>query len=276
MVPPSVSKHQVASPMSVPIAYSELPLPEFLAPFVRRVLVASLDEAKTVTIPARPTGYCYVGWVAQGQAIARANEREFRIATDHYHLSGNLTTFDAEYSLFGPAKHLLAECTAVGAHRLMKRDLRDLVNVIEFAPFESGTGTDQERFIDLLTSLVADCGPDEPLVERAARQIEASHGLLSIAGLAQELGVSERQLHRQFSKVTGLSPKAFATVQKVLFALGRLSADPTPSLADVAAEAGFTDQAHFTKYFSRYIGATPAKLELDDDGVLRTIVLGAK
>ena len=262
--------------MSVPIAYSELPLPKNLAPFVRRVLVASLDEANTVTIPARPTGYCYIGWIAAGRAKARANEREYLIASDHYHLSGNLTTFDAEYSLVGPAKHLLAECTAVGAYRLMKRDLRELVNAIEFVPLDRGTGTDQERLIDLLTLLVADCGPEEPLVDRAAARIEGSHGHLSIAKLAQELEVSERQLHRQFSKVVGLSPKAFATIQKVLFALGRLAENPAPPIADVAAEAGFTDQAHFTKYFNRYIGTTPAKLELDDDGVLRTIVLGAK
>ncbi len=45
-----------------------------------------------------------------------------------------------------------------------------------------------------------------------------------------------------------------------------------PDIADVAVETGFTDQAHLTKYFNLYMRTTPAKLELNDDGVLKSVV----
>ncbi|MEJ8562755.1 helix-turn-helix domain-containing protein [Yoonia sp. GPGPB17] len=257
---------------TVPISYEMRPVPAALQPFIRRIMLARHSADTAVTVPARPTGYCYIGWVPAGQASARANAAQFTITPQEYHLSGQLTTFDAEYTLHGPSCHFLAECTATGAFQLAKQDLGALRNQIATFPFAQDGAEPEAAFVNHLLHLAGRAGTVDSVVAKAAQQIEAANGNVSIRALAAECGLSERQLHRQFSKVVGLPPKAFAMIQRVLFALQRLTGDNPPDIADVAIEAGFTDQAHLTKYFGQFMRTTPAQLELTDDGVLRTIV----
>lgn len=80
-----------------------------------------------------------------------------------------------------------------------------------------------------------------------------------VAALASGLGVSERQLRRRFLAAVGYGPK---TLQRVV-RLRRLLAtagDRTASLARLAREAGYADQAHMTRECARLTGRTPAAL----------------
>ncbi len=95
-------------------SYDDQPVPRKLSPFVRRLLVLDYQDAEKVTIPARPTGQAYIGWLLKGNATAKANGASFMIQSNGVHISGQLSAFDAEYSLAGPAFHLLAELTATG------------------------------------------------------------------------------------------------------------------------------------------------------------------
>lgn len=79
---------------------------------------------------------------------------------------------------------------------------------------------------------------------------------VSLGTLAALSGVSRFQLLRGFAAATGLTPHAYL-IQRRLHLARRLIREGAP-LAQAAAEAGFADQSHMTRLFSRCFGVTPA------------------
>jgi len=69
-------------------------------------------------------------------------------------------------------------------------------------------------------------------------------------------GLSHRQFIAQFRRAVGLAPKAYLRVLRFQHALRRLRRGETP-LVSVAADAGYSDQAHFTREFIEFSGVTP-------------------
>ena len=81
----------------------------------------------------------------------------------------------------------------------------------------------------------------------------------SVDAAARHSGYSQRQFVRLFSQAVGLTPRLYLRVQRFQRAL-RLLQGPRPrSLADVAFEAGYTDQPHFNRDFREFSGLTPAQ-----------------
>ncbi len=69
--------------------------------------------------------------------------------------------------------------------------------------------------------------------------------------------LSTRQNRRRFLDAVGLAPKRFQRIQRLQRAMSQLGG-PTP-LAEIALEAGYFDQAHFTREFREFTGQTPAQ-----------------
>jgi hypothetical protein len=70
--------------------------------------------------------------------------------------------------------------------------------------------------------------------------------------------LDSRTTQRHFSDVTGLSAKTFQQVLRAGDAVKRLGAGETP--AAVAADLGFSDQAHLTNSLKRIVGRTPGQI----------------
>ncbi|MCO1654490.1 AraC family transcriptional regulator [Pseudonocardia sp. S2-4] len=111
----------------------------------------------------------------------------------------------------------------------------------------------------VLTRLAAD-GPGEhgirPEVGYAWDRLVETGGTLRIDELAREVGWSRRHLAGLFRAETGVAPKAAARLIRFEGALDRLRAPHRPSLAAVAAEAGYVDQAHLSRDFRDLAGTT--------------------
>lgn len=80
----------------------------------------------------------------------------------------------------------------------------------------------------------------------------------ALADLADVAHLSEFHFARLFKQTTGLPPHQFVIHQRVerakqLITAGRLS------LAQVAAEVGFSDQSQLTRHFKRLVGVTPGQ-----------------
>lgn len=75
--------------------------------------------------------------------------------------------------------------------------------------------------------------------------------------MASAAGVSSRHLDRLFARHLGVPPKTLGTVLRFQRALTSLMREPEGTLADVAASAGYFDQAHFIKDFKRMTGGVP-------------------
>ncbi|MDW9658551.1 helix-turn-helix domain-containing protein [Sinorhizobium meliloti] len=81
---------------------------------------------------------------------------------------------------------------------------------------------------------------------------------ISIADLADLLGLSRAQFLRCFKGSTGTSPHQYVMAARVQRARGLLK-DAAMNLAAVAATSGFANPAHLTTVFSRFMNVTPSE-----------------
>jgi AraC-like DNA-binding protein len=102
--------------------------------------------------------------------------------------------------------------------------------------------------------------PPDARVRRALREIDDSDGRIDMARLGRESGASPRNLSRLFQAWVGMSPKRFARIVRVQAALRRLAEPAPPTLAALAAEIGFADQAHLAREIRAVAGAPPSEL----------------
>ena len=80
--------------------------------------------------------------------------------------------------------------------------------------------------------------------------------LRALQGARQRL--DERSIQRHFAEVTGLGLKAFQQIARAHEAARLLRQGQAPS--QVAAELGFSDQAHLTHSLKRFLGQTPRQI----------------
>ncbi|WP_363347812.1 helix-turn-helix domain-containing protein [Methylocystis echinoides] len=90
--------------------------------------------------------------------------------------------------------------------------------------------------------------------ERIVRQADAD---FNAQGLARALSTSERTLHRRLKLACGESPKSFIDRVRVETARTLLETSAKP-VKELAASAGFIDEASFRRAFRRYAGMAPS------------------
>jgi len=78
----------------------------------------------------------------------------------------------------------------------------------------------------------------------------------NVEQLSEAMGISRRQLQRRFSVAVGYGPKTFHSVLRFQRLL-RISRQGGRSLADLAASASYSDQAHMTREVRRFANNPP-------------------
>lgn len=116
-----------------------------------------------------------------------------------------------------------------------------------------------ERPLEVLVAGVYDriAGDGDDLVREAVFRLR--RGEDSVERLARATAVSERQLRRRFDRGVGYGPRTLRRVLRFQRFLG-LARGGGGSLARLAAEAGYADQAHLARDCRRLAGATPLEL----------------
>ena len=84
---------------------------------------------------------------------------------------------------------------------------------------------------------------------------------VTVAKLAEAVHMSAYHFARTFKASMGEPPHVYLTARRVELAKQLLEGTDTP-LVDVAADAGFQTQSHFTGVFHRYTGTTPRAFRL--------------
>ncbi|MFD3506581.1 helix-turn-helix transcriptional regulator [Nocardia sp. NPDC058666] len=158
----------------------------------------------------------------EGSAVARALYVDARVALAHHRLLEAGTRGDIDYAVTEELLGLVAAAT----RQPMPSRRRD----------------------------------DEATVTAARQAILAgapeAAGLRSLAGL---LDVSPYRLSRVFSQHMGVSLTRYRNRVRVGHAMNRLT-DGETSLAVLAADLGFADQAHLTRTIGEHLGHTPTTL----------------
>jgi AraC-like DNA-binding protein len=123
----------------------------------------------------------------------------------------------------------------------------------------------------LLTSLVAalfDISPSERKGRPSLSRSQLNQSLdyidahcldpIRLHDLASRLGLSESHFSHAFKASTGVPPLRWQMEVRIR-KVKQLLKDESVSLTEIAATAGFSDQAHLTRAFKRVVGLTPAE-----------------
>jgi AraC-like DNA-binding protein len=110
------------------------------------------------------------------------------------------------------------------------------------------------------------------IAARALDVVRRTNGRCAIHRIADRMAVSERYLRRIVAREAGISLKTYARTVRLLHAVTMADASTTRRLswAKVAADAGFSDQAHLIRECQALCGLTPGAVfrerrsEMDD------------
>lgn len=97
-----------------------------------------------------------------------------------------------------------------------------------------------------------------PWQEHVSKEMMREHVTdgVSLATVATACGLSPCAFINAFKRSTGMSPHQWLIERRIERALLLMRTSDSP-LADIALEAGFADQSHFTRAFSARLGVTP-------------------
>lgn len=103
--------------------------------------------------------------------------------------------------------------------------------------------------------------PHDSRIERAIQLLEQRFcERVSVADAAQAAGLSRCHFLRAFRASVGVSPHEYLVQCRLRYARRLIALDGgRRSLAGIAIEAGFSDQAHLTRHFRRAFGQTPGQ-----------------
>lgn len=122
----------------------------------------------------------------------------------------------------------------------------------------------EESLLLLLSALLQRCGqPFESCVSECRREIEDACRFMerhfaeriSLSDICRAAGLSRSALLRAFTRSKGVTPYSYLENVRIGEAKKLLEQGVLP--IDAALQTGFSDQSHFTNYFSRFIGVSP-------------------
>jgi AraC-like DNA-binding protein len=117
---------------------------------------------------------------------------------------------------------------------------------------------DAERIATLESLLLGRLRSETDLVVAAAvRALEETRGALPIRALAKRLGISQDPLEKRFRRAVGSTPKQLASLLRLRHAIA--SWKPGVSLAELAQQAGYFDQSHFSRELRSVTGEPPRR-----------------
>jgi AraC-like DNA-binding protein len=135
-------------------------------------------------------------------------------------------------------------------------DGRRLAQEIARAPNENRRAT---LVMDALRAraLAADASKHRAAA-RAARLVGEAGGALSLRATADAIGLGERRLQQLFFEHVGVSFRSFTRLARMHACLRMLRPAGPVRWADLAAEAGFSDQSHLANEFRSLCGLSPS------------------
>jgi AraC-like DNA-binding protein len=96
-----------------------------------------------------------------------------------------------------------------------------------------------------------------PAVAFALRAFQRGPHMRTIAGVADQIGLSHRRFIQLFRDEVGLTPKQFCRIRRFQAALRSIDGQQQVAWADVALACGYYDQAHCIHEFQAFAGLTP-------------------
>lgn len=246
--------------------------------------------------PLRPHVHEYVGWrelaatpinrrelpsemipviINFGAPIRIYDQADPRRWTDHGSFSTGAYDSHVIVGSSGASGGLQINFTIHGARLFFGHPLREMTNLAvpladlmgapanDFCDRLREAGTWAARFAladrEIARRIAASGAPAAP-VTWAWRQLRASAGRVSIGALVEETGWSQKHFIDRFRDELGLAPKTLGRVLRFARAVDVLKSGRACRFADVAADCGYYDQAHFIRDVRQFAGVAPREL----------------
>lgn len=244
----------------------------------------------------RPFVREYVGWHEHAVNPVHRRELPTEIIPVIVNLAGPIRVFDASHSgqwtdhdsfstgaydthvivgSAGATGGLQINFTILGARLFFGRPLRELTNLA--VPLRDLMGRPADAFCGRLREVgswadrfaIADreiaqrvAGNPAPVapVSWAWSRLRQSAGRIAIGALVDEIGWSQKHFISRFRDELGLAPKTLGRVLRFARAVEVLKDGRAHRFADLAAECGYYDQAHFTRDVRQFAGVSPREL----------------
>jgi AraC-like DNA-binding protein len=141
---------------------------------------------------------------------------------------------------------------AVELRQIFSKGAEDLISAIGEAKDLPARAKMMDRF---LLDHLRPANRNEGLVQSMLADIYDNGGAATVTQLVKKYHCSERQIERIFAQEVGLSPKNFSRI--IRFQQVFKLAAAAGSLTQLALEAGYFDQAHFSREFRSFTGLSP-------------------
>ncbi|AYF79135.1 AraC family transcriptional regulator [Nocardia yunnanensis] len=201
-------------------------------------------------LPVLPDGSMDLLWLDGRLSVAGPDTRAYRPPPGFADRITGIRFFPGTApALLGLPAHELRDARADLADLWSLADLRRATELIHRAD-DPGAGLEA-----IARWRARNADPAPAMLRYVVRSLGAG---ASVAGIADELGTGARRLHRISLDAFGYGPKTLARVLRLQRAL--TLARGGMRLTDVAAAAGYSDQAHLTRDVRELTGLSPRQL----------------
>lgn len=236
-------------------AFHELAPPEILSSFVDRFWSASVPEnGRFFEYAIVPDGCVDVVYEQTGTQVrclifgTNSRTRPFRINPEATYLGIRFRP--------GMARHLLA----IAPGELTDRHVEvpsflgiGPEQVMETPTFPEQSGLLAQAIVHTLHRNNA--APTS--LDQAIEYVQQTRSIWQAAVLADLCGISQRQMERRVKIAIGLSPKFLLRILRVQAGISTMQEAPETRLIEMAADLGYSDQAHMNRDFRLLTGQTP-------------------
>ena len=164
------------------------------------------------------------------------------------------------YQLFGIDMSLLTN-TSIPLHKLLgKKEAAIFIEQLKRA-------ADHNAVIQTLNGFFLSRLPAfeiPPKIKQAIDCIHQKKGNVSIKYLERTCFITPRSLERYFKIYIGLSPKDYAKIFRFKCLMNYIHENPGVTWNTLCEENGYYDQAHLTRYFTRYLKMKPTDMVTAD------------
>ncbi len=259
---PSASNLGILNPQAAAQAFSlaRLPPAAALAPYVERYWSVRWRLPAGATFTQETLSHPAVNLVIEDHraAIHGVNTRRFSID-----LRGDGHAFGVKFRPGG-----FAAFWPTSIHRLTDRavPLTELAGAAARPFATSVRSADDDRARALLDAFLLDhLRPPDPRRDREIAtavhvvQLALRREVTTVAALARKSRLTVRGLQRLFRTHVGVGPKWVLRRLRLHLAAERIATGAFTSLASLATDLGYADQAHFSHELRAYTGRTPAE-----------------
>lgn len=267
------AQHWDESMTTAPDLYRVYPPHPAVASIVERFLYADINDGVDYQIRPFPTGRCFIGFVFRDPISSQRGTH--MTSTSGFHFCGHVEEDDINVHYSGEIGHIMAELKPAGLMRLfgipaieingLSVDIRDFLPRRAVSRMLDRVGRARSRasriaaFSRMLLEQVGTQPDKRSVIGSVAAEIDRKHGRIKVKDLADRFEIPQRTLTRQFTETVGLAPKRYATIARLNGTIRQLSTGRPPTLAKVAADNGYFDEAHMSHVFTRYFGMSPAR-----------------